>query len=355
MGIIKTRQVEFSQGSAEWLQWRETGQGGSDVPIIMGQGRKFKKSRFCLWLEKTGQRKPLDISNLPHVRRGVRLEPVVREILARHFGTNITPILVEDASNPHRKVSLDGIMVQYVNGDAVDIPVEIKCPGAKGFADVVTNTTMSEDYIYYNLQVQYQIALTNAPFAYLAFYNECGDKPRLKLFKVLRDQDLIDSILTEVDEFQSLVDNLLAPKLDPELDVIKIDTELSAQWKADSLRLYELRQEEAELKAKLDAIKSELVEINGRFDTATYGHKKFQAGNVVVTRSQRITTDYKSLIANEVPNLDEATIAKYRKSGTSSVSVKIVDKKQAESDADQDLLSILYGNNLVTLSPSQVN
>lgn len=42
----------------EWLKWRSTGLGGSDVATICGLNKY--KSPLQLWLEKTGQVEPVE-------------------------------------------------------------------------------------------------------------------------------------------------------------------------------------------------------------------------------------------------------------------------------------------------------
>ena len=62
----------------EWLAKREAlhGIGGSDCAAILGMSPWGTVND--LWLKKTGQKQPKDISNDPFVQQGVRLEPALR-------------------------------------------------------------------------------------------------------------------------------------------------------------------------------------------------------------------------------------------------------------------------------------
>lgn len=61
----------------EWLSKR-SGIGGSDCAAILGMSPW--KTANELWLEKTGQKQPKDVSNDPFVQQGVRLEPALRNL-----------------------------------------------------------------------------------------------------------------------------------------------------------------------------------------------------------------------------------------------------------------------------------
>lgn len=64
----------------EWLSKRKElgGIGGSDCAAILGLSPW--KTTNDLWLEKTGQKEPKDLSNDQFVQKGVRLEPALREL-----------------------------------------------------------------------------------------------------------------------------------------------------------------------------------------------------------------------------------------------------------------------------------
>ena len=66
-------------GSREkWLQGRKSFIGGSDAAAILGLNPY--KTNVDLWLEKTGQIKPADISDKPYVQYGNNAERSLREL-----------------------------------------------------------------------------------------------------------------------------------------------------------------------------------------------------------------------------------------------------------------------------------
>lgn len=62
----------------EWLKARSNYIGGSDASAVIG--RNPYKSNVELWLEKTGQVIPEDISDKPYVKFGHDAEPLLREL-----------------------------------------------------------------------------------------------------------------------------------------------------------------------------------------------------------------------------------------------------------------------------------
>lgn len=62
----------------EWLEARQSFIGGSDASAIMGMNPY--KTNVELWLEKTGQFKPEDISDKPYVKYGTVAEDYLREL-----------------------------------------------------------------------------------------------------------------------------------------------------------------------------------------------------------------------------------------------------------------------------------
>jgi putative phage-type endonuclease len=67
----------------EWLQARKNTIGGSDASAVVGLNPY--KSNVDLWLEKTGQIVPEDISDKPYVKFGTEAEPLMRELFKLDF------------------------------------------------------------------------------------------------------------------------------------------------------------------------------------------------------------------------------------------------------------------------------
>lgn len=67
----------------DWLQARKNTIGGSDASAVVGMNPY--KSNVDLWLEKTGQVTPEDISDKPYVKFGTEAEPLMRELFKLDF------------------------------------------------------------------------------------------------------------------------------------------------------------------------------------------------------------------------------------------------------------------------------
>lgn len=67
----------------EWLQARKSYIGGSDAATAIGMNPW--KDNVTLWLEKTGQANPEDISEKPYVKYGTQAEEHLRELFQLDF------------------------------------------------------------------------------------------------------------------------------------------------------------------------------------------------------------------------------------------------------------------------------
>lgn len=79
--------VKDMQNKDAWLKARMSGIGGSDAAVIMGDNPW--KSRYALWLEKTGQAEPEDLSNNEFVYWGTVLEEPVAKRFCEVTGKKV--------------------------------------------------------------------------------------------------------------------------------------------------------------------------------------------------------------------------------------------------------------------------
>lgn len=103
---------------AEWLEHRKKYIGGSDCAAIVGQNPW--KSNVELWLEKTGQVTPPDISDNPNVKFGTEAEPIIRELFKLNY-PQYEVFYVENNSwlndkYPFAAVSHDAWLVEKATG-----------------------------------------------------------------------------------------------------------------------------------------------------------------------------------------------------------------------------------------------
>lgn len=103
---------------AEWLEHRKKYIGGSDASSILGLNPW--RSNVDLWLEKTGQVIPEDISSKPYVQFGINAEPIIRQLFSLNY-PQYKMRYVENWSfvndcKPYAAVSMDGEITEIVTG-----------------------------------------------------------------------------------------------------------------------------------------------------------------------------------------------------------------------------------------------
>lgn len=76
-------EIKVFQTREEWLAARKNYIGGSDASAVIGMN-PYKDS-VTLWMEKTGQLQPEDISDKPYVKYGNDAEPLLRELFKLDF------------------------------------------------------------------------------------------------------------------------------------------------------------------------------------------------------------------------------------------------------------------------------
>lgn len=151
----------------EWLEQRKIGIGGSDAGTVLGVNKY--KSNVDLWLEKTGQSEPEDISDKPAVKFGKFAEQHLRELFKQDFPDYKVDYhefwMYQNDKYPFIYATLDG---------------ELTAPdGSKGILEIKTTTIQNksqwdewEDKIpdSYYAQVLHQLVATGWDFAILKAY-----------------------------------------------------------------------------------------------------------------------------------------------------------------------------------------
>ena len=151
----------------EWLEQRKNGIGGSDAGTVLGVNKY--KSNVELWLEKTGQSEPEDISDKPAVKFGKFAEQHLRELFKQDFPDYQVDYhefwMYQNDKYPFIYATLDG---------------ELTAPdGSKGILEIKTTTIQNksqwdewEDKIpnSYYAQVLHQLVATGWSFAVLKAY-----------------------------------------------------------------------------------------------------------------------------------------------------------------------------------------
>lgn len=178
----------------DWLIQRRRGIAASDTAAILGMDKY--STAYSVWLDKTGQ-VPLRTSlDSEAAGWGHLLEPVIRDEAAKRLGYPVTTIGgLQSRTHEFQTASLDAVL--DVPGDGM-IPLECKNTSQYLQADWADDQVPDRA----ELQVQHQLAVTGAPYAYVA--GLIGGN-RLVTRRVDRDQELIDVITAEEEAFMQHV------------------------------------------------------------------------------------------------------------------------------------------------------
>ena len=119
---MKNKRVFFEQGSAEWLEWRQSLRTASETPTVMNVNPY--QSQNALRKQKAEQ-KPTFVNEA--MVRGSNMEPIARAAVGEELGIRLEPRCYE--------MGLFGASLDaFGELEGVDIIVEIKCPSSPSSA-----------------------------------------------------------------------------------------------------------------------------------------------------------------------------------------------------------------------------
>lgn len=179
-----------------WLDQRKKGIGGSDVAAIMGLSPWRTPAE--VWLEKTGRAAPQDLSDRPHVQRGVDLESFVGEqFKRRHSDLRVRRVnaICQSIERPWAQASLDYECAELSGSVCRDWGVlEIKTS---------RNDSDWKDGIpaYYLTQVMHYLSVTGREFAWVAVQFDSDWLWEYREYRIERDDEDIAAIEDAVDTF----------------------------------------------------------------------------------------------------------------------------------------------------------
>jgi|SRR5690625_329815 len=258
------RIIDLPQEGDQWLNWRREGVTATDAVIL--SGRSPYKTVWRLWAEKVGYARPVDLSLNPMVRWGKEMEPVARSAAEDYFDDLLMPALVESTADPIIRASLDGL-------SSNNEPVELKAPSEKVWNEISSIGTQSKAYKMYWAQVQHQILATGAKRGFLVFWFQ-GD---IKCFEIKRDNDFLDSLLTEIKKFWKQIEERKEPEKDPTKDLYIPKGEDQQKWianaqiyKSYSDQIKELEEQIQKLKKSQKDVLNELKDLMGEYHFADY-------------------------------------------------------------------------------------
>lgn len=247
----------------DWQEYRsqQKGIGGSEVATILGVQPSYAKSKFVLWLEKTGQKAPDAVDN-EYVEWGNILEPVVRKQFAKKTGFKVFQnnfVLQHDEYD---------FMIANIDGELID-----PARNGRGVLEIKTTSEWNKkewegDHVpvAYMAQIQHYLAVTGYEYAYIAVLIG-GNK--LRHWVIDRDEEIIKQIIDAEKYFMKLVEEGIAPEIggaQSESDYLAaaypngLDEELSMPEPLEKLAIEytELQQQQKELDAQMKAIKNKI-------------------------------------------------------------------------------------------------
>lgn len=192
--------VEQMQDEQAWLAVRNAGIGGSDIGVIMGLSPY--KSVLQLWMEKTGQREPDDLSGNNKVRMGKKLEPVLAECFEEDTGLKVRRVgLLQHDDFPWAMASIDRMIVG--KNELLEIKTAGAFMGKNWQGDEMPDT--------YYCQIQWYMFVSGCERAHV-YCLIGGQEPVYKL--VERNQETINYMLLKAKDFWAMVEAKVMPPID---------------------------------------------------------------------------------------------------------------------------------------------
>lgn len=321
--------IDLAQRTPEWHRWRKSGITASDACILMGSPYK---TPWRLWCEKRGLVLEDDLSNNPHVQRGIREEPLARRRFEDRHGELLLPLCAESSELPILRASFDGLTNE-------GRPVEIKAPHEKGFLDAQTMGAESALYQRYYAQVQTQIFVAEADGGVLTL--TCGDN-HLDL-PVPRDDKAITEIVNRAQAFWLHIETGKEPPLDPERDAFRPQGDEERQWQrlaADYRRMdsqkQTLAQEIKQLEGPMAKIEERLLDLMGDFLVAD------ACGLRISRYLQQGSIDYKAALKAFQPDIAEDALSAYRRNPSERVRWTLKNQEEAPASVRVPLPEVAF-------------
>ncbi len=180
--------IEAFASRADWLNWRKTGIGSSDVAAVLNIS-PYKK-RHELFREKITNELSPEINN-PAMDLGNQLEPIAREKFASFYNfefnadETFSPVNLQHDELPYMLASLDGL-----SGDGLTL-IEIKYQGDEMHESGVIRP-------HYMAQMQHQFAVSFARQGYFVSINKLK---QIKYKVVHPNPDYIMNLVNECELF----------------------------------------------------------------------------------------------------------------------------------------------------------
>ncbi len=319
------------QRTPEWHDFRLLGIGGSEIGAVLEISPY--QTPLQLFLEKTGAIKRKDISKNPNVRRGVKYEDHIANIINDYFGDHGTSLCGIHEEYDFMRVSFDLVSSTRF--------YEIKAIGDTQWEWVKQHGP----HPWYMAQAQYQgiVAEKLGLEGKLVYWRQVetpeGTKEEVMIFDVVISEETRTMIVEAAQKFWDLIERGVPPQADPKRDAlseIEMTDEQLEIWTAIAERVILRSIERKSLKdrlTKLDAgdetDEATLLDLIGdRFSGAARGirfTRFWKAGSI----------DYTKAISELAPEIETSEWEEYRKKG--GWQQKLTTEKPAIKEAEQKL------------------
>lgn len=192
--------VKDAEDHEKWLKTRDLGIGGSDAAVIMGLNSY--KSPYQLWMEKTGQVEPPDLSDNQYVYWGTKNEANIADWFQEETGKKVKRLgTLQSKEYPFMLANVDRTVIGENAG------LEIKTAGVSQYRK------WKDDEIpdAYYCQCLHYMAVTGADYWYIAVLLG-GNEAKWK--RIARNEEDIKALIEAEAGFWKLVETRTPPPVD---------------------------------------------------------------------------------------------------------------------------------------------
>ena len=116
--------VKDAEDHDKWLKTRDLGIGGSDAAVIMGMNSY--KSPYQLWMEKTGQVEPPDLSDNQYVYWGTKNEANIADWFQEETGKKVKRLgTLQSREYPFMLANVDRTVIGENAGLEIRLPASV--------------------------------------------------------------------------------------------------------------------------------------------------------------------------------------------------------------------------------------
>lgn len=307
--LISTK--DLSRG--EWLNVRKRGIGSSDAAAAVGINPY--QSQLELWMIKTGRdaglpKPDVDDPSSP-VYWGHVLEPIVAEQYSRQTGRKVRRVnAVLQHPDPDKHWMLANLDYSVVANDDVQI---LECKTAGEFGSRLWKDGVPD---YIQCQVQHQLAVTGKQAADVCVLL-CGQE--LKIFRIERNEDLIDALTVLEGQFWSYVESDTPPPTDGSESADRALRQLYPKDQGETLDLTQSRDlsesfdQLLSVRSDLDSLKATEAQLRQRIQSqmGEASRAAFPSGTVSWKRSKdTVVLDVKQLLKDQPELLNQYPLTK---------------------------------------------